>query len=121
MIVSDGPRFPIPRQRPKIPVSMEGEFLDVQTLLNLSQPRPRIHWFWYTIAVMSFLAMIALLGSGQAAEVRQAIDLLSLLIILALMGATTMNTLFNARRHRAAQQTVETIEELIQLRRWQQA
>ena len=100
---------------------MDGEFLDVQTLLESSKPRPRVHWFWYTIAVMSFLAMVGVLGANQAPEIREAIDLLSLLIIVALMGATTMNTIFNAKKHRAAQQAVESVEELIQLRRWQQA
>src|SRR5271155_3878525 len=100
---------------------MDGEFLDVQTLLELSQPRPRVHWFWYGLVVISLLAMFGALGSGQATEVRQAIDLFSVLIILALMGATAMTTVATARRHRAAQAAVETIEELIQLRRWQQA
>jgi tetratricopeptide (TPR) repeat protein len=36
------------------------------------------------------------------------------------MVVTAMTTVSTARRHRAAQQTVEMIEELIQLRRWQQ-
>jgi tetratricopeptide (TPR) repeat protein len=100
---------------------MNGEFLDVQSLLNLSQPRPRVNWFWYGLAGIAFLTMVAALSSGQSADARDAIDLFSLVVILALMGATAMTTVMTARRHRAAHQAVATIEELIQLRRWDQA
>ena len=100
---------------------MTGEFLDVQSLLDLSQPRPRVNWFWYGLATIAFLTMVAALSSSQSSDARDAIDLLSLVVILALMGATAMTTVMTARRHRAAHQAVATIEELIQLRRWDQA
>jgi tetratricopeptide (TPR) repeat protein len=100
---------------------MTGEFLDVPSLLDLSQPRPRVNWFWYGLATIAFLTMVAALSSGQSSDARDAIDLLSLVVILALMAATAMTTVMTARRHRAAHQAVSTIEELIQLRRWDQA
>jgi tetratricopeptide (TPR) repeat protein len=100
---------------------MEAEFLNVQTLLELSQPRSRVPWFWYGIFAITLLAMVGALGSSQPAEVRETIDLFSLVIILTLMITTAMTTVNAARRHRTAQQAVESVEELIQLRRWQQA
>ncbi len=100
---------------------MNGEFLDVQTLLELSQPRPRVHWFWYGLVAIMVLAMVGAMSAGEAPEIRETIDLFSLVVILALMVTTAMTTVNTARRHRAAHAAVESIEELIQLRRWQQA
>ncbi len=96
-------------------------FLHVPTLLELSEPMPRVNWFWYGAGVFSLLVGASSLASAQSAQVRAAVQLLSLLLLFALMGIMAMATMFTVRQHRAQQQSVEAIEELIQLRRWDQA
>jgi hypothetical protein len=90
-------------------------------LLELSQPQPRVNWFWMAVGVFALLVVGSTIASRQSPQMHQAIDLLSLVLLFALMGAMALGTMFTVRQHRAQQQTVEAIEELVQLRRWEQA
>lgn len=96
-------------------------FLDVATLLELSQPQPRVNWIWYGAAFFAMLVVGSTVASRRSPQLNQAVELLSLLVLIGLMAVMAMATMFAVRRHRAEQQTVEAIEELIQLRRWDQA
>jgi tetratricopeptide (TPR) repeat protein len=96
-------------------------YLDVPTLLELSQPHPRANWFWFGAGLFAMLVIGSTMASTHSPQMRQAVELLSLLVLFALMGAMTLATMFTVRQHRAQQQTVEAIEELVQLRRWDQA
>lgn len=96
-------------------------FLDVPALLELSQPQPRVNWFWYAAAFFGMVVVGSTMATRRSPQLHQAVELLSLLVLIGLMAAMTMATMFTVRQHRAHQQAVEGIEELIQLRRWDQA
>jgi tetratricopeptide (TPR) repeat protein len=104
-----------------VPPTSPPPFLDVPTLLERSQPRPRVNWLWYGIGLFLLLVISSTFGSAKTPAFRQSIQVLSLFLLLGLMAAMTLATMFAVRRHRARQQAVEAIEELIQLRRWDQA
>jgi hypothetical protein len=95
--------------------------LDVPTLLELSDTQPRVNWFWYGLAAFMFLVVLSAWGSSYSPQMRQAIEVLSLVVLFGLMGVVTLVTMFTVRRYRAQQQTVDVIEELMQLRRWPEA
>ncbi|HZN69211.1 MAG TPA: hypothetical protein VFB66_28290 [Tepidisphaeraceae bacterium] len=96
-------------------------FLDVLTLLESSQPRARLGWFWY--AGGGFLAVVlgaALLGNSSEIG-RRLVELLSAVLMLGLIVGMSVLTVVTVRKHRGEQQEVEAAAELVQLRRWPQA
>ena len=96
-------------------------FLDVATLLESSQPRPRVGWFWYGAGGFLLVVMGATFLSGQSEVGRRVVDALSALAMLALICGMMLLTFFTVRRHRGEQQELEAASELVQLRRWPQA
>ena len=96
-------------------------FLDVPTLLESSQPRPRVSLFWYALGGFLLVILGATLLSGHSDTGRKLVDALSALLMLALIAGMMVMTVFTVRRHRAEQQEVEAASELVQLRRWPQA
>jgi tetratricopeptide (TPR) repeat protein len=96
-------------------------FLDVPTLLESSQPRPRVGWFWYGAGGFLLIVMGATILSGQSEAGKRLVDALSALLMLALISGMMVLTVFTVRRHRNEQQEVEAASELVQLRRWPQA
>jgi tetratricopeptide (TPR) repeat protein len=95
--------------------------LDVATLLELSEAQPRVNWFWYGLGLFMLLVTMSTFGSAYSPGMRQVIELLSVLVLFGLMGVIALVTSFTVRRYRAQQQTVDAIEELMQLRRWEEA
>jgi tetratricopeptide (TPR) repeat protein len=95
--------------------------LDVATLLELSEAQPRVNWFWYGLGTFMLLVALSTIGSAYSPGIRQAIEILSVLVLFGLMGTITAMTMFTVRKYRAQQQTVDAIEELMQLRRWEEA
>ncbi len=96
-------------------------FLDVGSLLESSQPQPRVRWLWYAVGAMVLLWLVSAWASGESAQTRQAIDLFSLVILGGLMLSSMMTVRYSIRRHAAAGQMLASVEELLQLRRWEQA
>jgi hypothetical protein len=97
------------------------QFLDVPRLLDASVPRPRGQWVWYVLvafAVLLLTATLAAQGNPQAQGVVRAIGGIGMLGVVIAMGMYTSHTVRQARQE---QQRVEAIEELVQLRRWDQA
>jgi len=98
-------------------------FLDVQTLIEASEPRPQISWIHFMVGGF-VLAMILSWFIGRGAEepaLRQALSTmigLGLATMIAIMGFVGFITV---RRARAEQSALTAVEELIQLRRWQEA
>jgi hypothetical protein len=95
-------------------------FLDVPALLESSEPRPRIPWFWYGaggFGIMMFLSLF----EKRSPQSQQAFEVLSGLILFSLMGLGAVALIYSVRQLKAAQQAVENVAELIQLRRWLQA
>src|SRR5438477_228353 len=76
-------------------------FLDVPALLELSQPQPRVNWFWYAAAFFAMVVVGSTMASRQSPQAHQAVELLSLLLLIGLMAVLTMATMFTVRRHRA--------------------
>ena len=95
--------------------------LDVATLLELSETQPRVNWFWYGLGLFMLLVAMSTFGSAYSATARQAIELLSVLVLIGLMALIAFMTSFTVRKFRVQQETVEAIEELMQLRRWEEA
>src|SRR2546423_8066227 len=96
-------------------------FLDVPALLESSQPRPRVGWFWYGAGIFLLIVMGATFLSGQSETGKRLVDALSALLMLALISGMMVLTVLTVRRHRGEQQEVEAASELVQLRRWPQA
>lgn len=94
---------------------------DVHTLIDASQPRARVPWIWYALGTL----MLAMLAAAYFADddermqtVVRAVSSLMMLVLLVTMMALSWNM---ARRHREEHRKLEAIEELLQLRRWQEA
>ena len=96
-------------------------FLDVPTLLEASQPRPRVGWFWYGAGGFLLVVFGATLLSGHSETGKKLVDSLSALLMVGLIAGMMVLTVLTVRRHRAEQQEVEAASELVQLRRWPQA
>ena len=84
-------------------------------------PRARAWWPWYLLLAFAVLVMTTAVASARQTGVQVLINALSGLLMLGavvLMGVAASNAV---KRQRAEQQRVEAIEELVQLRRWDQA
>lgn len=94
---------------------------DVHTLIDASRPRARVPWIWYALGALLLLMLAGAYFAGendQLQTVVRAAASFMMLVLLVLMVATSWHT---ARGHRAEQQALRAVEELIQLRRWQEA
>lgn len=98
-----------------------GGFLDVPTLLEASEPRPRVAWLGYGVGAFLLVVLTAALIGQKSAEAQAALRLFSALSMLLLMGLLGLLTVLTVRRHRAEQEQLEAAAELVQLRRWPQA
>ncbi len=94
-------------------------FLAVPDLLHQSRPQPRVNWVGFVsmgcLALAVYTAMAAV-RTPTAGGQPVADALLLLLTGLAIGGFVVA-----VRRHRKQVQTVEAIEEMVQLRRWEPA
>jgi len=96
-------------------------FVDVQTLLENSRPRPRLDWLAY-LAVIAVVGMLAIpMISDRSGATRESVETLLSLLFVLLIGGMMLNNYFQARAMRAEQARLEAAEELVQLRRWPQA
>src|SRR5580658_9105013 len=96
------------------------QFLDVQTLLEASEPRPRIPWTQFLIGgfVLAFILSWYISHSSQPGESQ---DLMASLIgmgLMAFVGSIAFANFVGVRRARAEHAAVAAVEELMQLRRW---
>ncbi|CAN5456793.1 hypothetical protein BH09PLA1_BH09PLA1_14800 [soil metagenome] len=96
-------------------------FLDVQRLLRASQPQPRGSLFVPGIITLILLAFGSAYLSSKSEQWRVAVDVISGLLMLVIMGAMGFVMWTAVRRQREERARIEAIEELVQLRRWQQA
>jgi tetratricopeptide (TPR) repeat protein len=98
-------------------------FLDVNTLLEASEPRPRFPLVQFLIGgfVLAIILSFFLNRSSQAAPAQ---DLLQTMIgfgLMAFVGCVTVVGFLSVRRVRAEQAAVAAVDELVQLRRWPEA
>ncbi len=98
-------------------------FLDPTVLIEVSEPRARIPWLQFLLGGF-VIAMIFSWAVGHSSQSAQSQDLLDSLIGCALMGfvgSITLMAFSGARRARIEHATVSSVEELIHLRRWNEA
>jgi len=95
-------------------------FLDVPALLESSEPRPRVPWLWYGAAGFGVM-MILSLFEKRSPQAQQAFEVISGFILFTLMALVAVVGVYSVRQVKAAQQAIENVAELIQLRRWPQA
>ncbi len=116
----DAPRIFTPVSQIQSPPISPPPFLDVPTLLEASRPQKRINFFWSFAGVFGLLLVMQFAGGADDAT-RKAIEFFTGLMLLTLVGASVGFSVFTMRRLRAQQQTVDAIEEMMLLRRWDPA
>ncbi|HEV8292357.1 MAG TPA: hypothetical protein VGP94_10555 [Tepidisphaeraceae bacterium] len=101
--------------------SSESPFLDVHFLLQESQPRARGTWFWYALGFFFLVVFMSAYAQRSMPNGGQIVQMVSSLMMFALMIAMGFITWRAARAVQEEQGQLEAIEELIQLRRWEEA
>lgn len=96
-------------------------FLDVAHLLDASQPRARVGWFWYAAGIFLLIVMISTYVSARSPVMATAMQLFSGLVMLGLVAGMGLLTFAMAKAQQAEAQQLLAIEELMQLRRWGEA
>lgn len=96
-------------------------FLDVPFLLEASLPRPRTGWFWYGLGGFLLVVLASSYASMRSPVANAAMSLISGLVMFGIMIGMSALSWQAIRRARLEQAQLESIEELVQLRRWPQA
>jgi tetratricopeptide (TPR) repeat protein len=98
-------------------------FLDVQMLIEASQPRPRIAWMRFGMAGFIAALLLSWMAGRQGANEPGQETWSSLIAagLLLLIGGMAMVNMLAVRQARAEQGQLQALEELIQLRRWPEA
>lgn len=96
-------------------------FLDVGQLLESSMPRPRGSWFWYIAGVFALILLSSSYLQSRFASHQKVVESMATLLLMALIGVVFATTFYAARAGQREQVQLEAIEELVMLRRWQQA
>ena len=106
---------------PAVPLPPAPPFLEVATLLD--QSRPQLRPIWARYSLLFFLAI--LLGgayfTSQAGRWAGTAQVISSVLMFVLVFAMFITMSVTVRGQRREQNQLETIEELIQLRRWPEA
>ena len=97
-------------------------FLDVPTLLAASRPRPRVNWGGYVLLGMVGLVFssVVTIGRGHGANTASVSAMVTVLV-LGLILASFVSFTVAVGKHRRQVQAIESIEEMVQLRRWEPA
>src|SRR5215213_6030746 len=93
-----------------------GDFLDVPTLLEASEPSARVGLFWYALGGFLVVVLGATLVSQGSETGRKLVDALSAVLMVAVIAGMAVFTALTVRRHRGEQQELEAAAELVQLR-----
>jgi hypothetical protein len=97
------------------------EFLDVRRLIDASVPKARPAFSWYAMVALLVVAVTATVTANAAPQAQALLKFLTGLIMLGVVVGLGTVTSHTVKLARAEQQKVEAIEELVQLRRWDQA
>src|SRR4051794_30942633 len=101
-------------------MSQADDFLSVPRLLESSQPQPRGSWVWYGMAGFAFVVLLSSWAASKSPQLHAIIPLISGIPMLGLVFALGLLASRAVAQQRREQERVEGIEELIQLRRWDQ-
>src|SRR2546421_623771 len=97
------------------------DFLVVPHLLESSHHRQRPAWVWYALVGFAIALLTSTLASSQNPALQMYVRALGGFAMLGVVIAMGLFTNYTVRQTRKEQQRVEAIEELVQLRRWDQA
>jgi hypothetical protein len=104
--MSDQPRSPL---------------LDVATLLDSSQPRARVGWFWYALGAFLLVVGVSTLIDSSFPNGRRLVSAISTLALFGIMLGMAALTWSAARAVNLETGQLELLEELVRLRRWEEA
>jgi tetratricopeptide (TPR) repeat protein len=96
-------------------------FLDVQSLIERSQARPRAGWFRYALGIFLLIVLGSAYLERESPALQQWINTFSAMLMLGLMITMAFLTWLSVQNFRLEQQHVQAAEELVQLRRWEEA
>lgn len=96
-------------------------FLDVEALLESSEPRPGGTWLWYAAGAFLLLILVSSYLAGRSIAGPWLVELVSTMSMMALVGGMGYMAWAGGRAVIREQQQVEAIEELVLLRRWSEA
>jgi len=99
----------------------QGGFLEVGRLLDASRPAPRVNLLLWMAGLLLLVVLGSTLAGNQFPFARNAVALLSLLAMAAMIGGMSAYSVYILGRYRAEQRQVEQIGEWVQLRRWPEA
>jgi hypothetical protein len=111
-------------QQPDTQVSQESQgpaFLDVPALLERSQPRGAGGRLWQMAGVFLLVVLISSYITSRGGTAAMIMNALSIVLMIALIGAMGLISWFMYRKARDEQFLLDSIEELIRLRRWPEA
>lgn len=97
------------------------QFLDVPTLLESSQPGSRPAWTWYGLGAFVLLVIVSGIGGANPTPIQWVVQALSMLLMMGLFVAMGIVIWLSIKRLRAERQTLQAIEEWMQLRCWSEA
>jgi hypothetical protein len=97
------------------------DFLEVQELIERSQPRPRVAWFGYGAGLFLLVVLSSAWITAQSPGLGRLVDLMAKLVMIGLMVGLALLTSRTVRAQREEMKRVEALEELVQLRRWPEA
>jgi len=97
------------------------DFFDIESMLEVSQPRPRVAWLGYAIGGFAVLVLASAYVASRSPALETAVNLFSKLAMAAVIAGVAIATSFMVRKQRDEMRQLEALEELIQLRRWPEA
>jgi tetratricopeptide (TPR) repeat protein len=96
-------------------------FLDVPTLLDASQPRARVGWFWYALGAFLLVVGASTLIDSSFPNGRRVVSAISTLALFGIMFGMAALTWSAAKAANVEVGQLESLEELVRLRRWDEA
>ncbi len=109
-------------------MSMEGAtpqtappFLDVATLVDASVPERRLGWMRYSFGIFLLIVITSAYLSNRYEAYAGVVQFCSSLLMLTLVCLMAISSVIAVRAQRREQSLLQSVEELIQLRRWPQA
>ncbi len=113
-----------PRPQPTIflmPQDQTESFHDVADLLESSAPCASGSWFWYLAGLFLLVVLLNSYVGSRSEMGGRVMEGLSSLLMLGVMAAMGYFTWSSARTAQREQSQLESVEELLQLRRWSDA
>ncbi|MCC7352007.1 MAG: hypothetical protein IT446_15720 [Phycisphaerales bacterium] len=99
----------------------EPSFLDVPTLLERSHPLPRRNWMRYALVAFVLLVLFSTIAGNNSPDFQTALRLISAFLMVVLVAVMGVVMYLTVRDHRAEQNRMMALEEMVQLRRWEPA